>query len=200
VIHDGKVYIGLGVKSEHASPPRHARFLCIDATRTGDVSPGRSLEQPDSKDSALLWSYGGKIEENPLMRELRKVAGKRVAALLPKRGRLVVFGPTVSTCAVHDGLVYIPEESGYMHCLDARSGRKYWMHDFRTNSRGSPLFVDGKVYICTEDGEVVIFQAGKQLKVLNKIDMDDAVFRTPVVANGVLFVATRSKLYAIAGK
>lgn len=48
---------------------------------------------------------------------------------------------------------------------------------------------------------MVIFQAGNKLKVVAKIDMDENGFHgTPVVAGGVLFVATKSKLYAIAGK
>ena len=87
-----------------------------------------------------------------------------------------------------------------MHCLDAATGQSLWMYDFKTSVWGSPYYVDGKVYVGTEDGEIVIFHAGRQLKVIDRIDMGEALHSTPVVANGVLYVLTRSKLYAIAGK
>ena len=50
----------------------------------------------------------------------------------------------------------------------------------------------------TEDGEVLIFGHGKQKSELGKISMEEQVQSTPVVANGVLYLMTRSKLYAIA--
>ena len=80
------------------------------------------------------------------------------------------------------------------------TGQKHWMADLNNSVWGSPYYVDGKVYLCTEEGEVVIFQAGKHLKIIAKIDMAEGMHGTPVAAGGVLYIATRSKLYAIAGK
>lgn len=183
VVHEGKVYVGLGLYPDHPHPTPFSYFLCVDITKTGDVSP-RSLDAkaPQNKDSALVWAYGGRIEP------------------APKKGRRVRFGRTMSTCAVHDGLVYIPEENGYLHCLDARTGEKYWEHDFKAGVLTSPYYVDGKVYAGAEDGSIVIFQAGKTYKVLATCDMENHVTTSPVVANGVLYIATESKLYAIAAK
>ena len=45
-----------------------------------------------------------------------------------------------------------------------------------------------------------IFKVGKEPTVVNKVEMGDIVHGTPVVANGVMFIATKSKLYAIAAK
>ena len=33
---------------------------------------------------------------------------------------------SISTAAVADGLVYISDFSGYLHCLDAKTGQQYW--------------------------------------------------------------------------
>jgi outer membrane protein assembly factor BamB len=183
VAHDGKAYIGLGVAPDTGTSPPFSYFLCVDITKTGDVSP-KTLDHKDAKnkDSALVWSYGGKIEP------------------VPKKGRRVRFGTTISTCAIHDGLVYIAEERGYLYCFDAKSGEKYWEHDFKSGIWGSPYCVDGKVYIGTEDSEVVVFAHGKKLQLLAKNDMNDIVHSTPVVAGGVMYVATRAKLYAISAK
>jgi outer membrane protein assembly factor BamB len=62
---------------------------------------------------------------------------------------------------------------------------------------GSPLVADGKVYLGDEDGDVVVLQAGKELKKISQINMGSAVYGTPVAANGVLYIMTRDALYAI---
>ena len=72
-----------------------------------------------NKNSALVWHYG-----EPSKKEW-------------KAGRNYVFGRTLSTAAVHDGLVYIAELAGYLHCLDAKTGERYWDHDFRASVWGS---------------------------------------------------------------
>ena len=43
----------------------------------------------------------------------------------------------------------------------------------------------------------MVFAAGKEKKILSTVDMGGSVYTTPVAANGVLFVTTREKLYAI---
>lgn len=183
VVHDQKIYVGLGASPGGAYPPRTSYVVCVDATRTGDVSP-KTLNVKDAanKGSALVWAFGGPITPEP------------------KRGRRAFFERTMSTCAVHDGLVYIPEETGYIDCLDAKTGQRSWMYDTKDAVWGSAYYVDGKVYCAGTSGEIFIFRAGKEMKLLNRVDMQEAVKSTPVVANGVLYITTRSKLYAIAAK
>jgi outer membrane protein assembly factor BamB len=183
VVVDNRVYVGLGVYPEHPQATRHSYIVCLDITKTGNVSP-KSLkaDDPANQGSALVWAFGGPIEP------------------APKRGRTSYFGRTISTCAVANGYVFAAEEQGYMHCLDAKTGKRFWEYDFKASVWGSPYYVDGKVYIGTEDGEVLIFAADKEQKLINKVDMGELVHSTPVVANGVLYIATKSKLFAIAAK
>src|SRR5262249_41850791 len=110
------------------------------------------------------------------------------------------FGRTMSTVAVHDGLVYAGELDGFLHCLDARTGKEYWQHDLKAGVWGSAYWVDGKVYFASEDGEVWIFEHGKDKKEPRRMEMGQRVRSTPVVANGVLYVMTELHLYAIANK
>ena len=63
---------------------------------------------------------------------------------------------------------------------------------------GSPLVVDGKVYLGDEDGDVVVLQAGKEKKVLAEMNMGSAVYATPVPAHGTLFLNNRNQLFALA--
>jgi outer membrane protein assembly factor BamB len=107
---------------------------------------------------------------------------------------------SISTAAVADGLVYISDFSGYLHCLDAKTGQPYWQHDLLAAVWGSPFLVDGKVYLGDEDGDIVVLAHGKEKKVLAEMNMGSAVYGTIVPANGVLFINNRSQLFAIASK
>jgi outer membrane protein assembly factor BamB len=105
---------------------------------------------------------------------------------------------SISTAAIADGLVYIADLKGLLHCLDAKTGKPYWTYDTLAPVWGSALVADGKVYLGDQDGDVAVLKAGTELKKISEIDMGNSVFSTPVPANGVLYIMTPSNLYAIA--
>ena len=107
-------------------------------------------------------------------------------------------GRSISTAAVADGLVYLADMKGVLHCLDAKTGKPMWTYDTLAPVWGSPLVADGKVYIGDQDGDVAVLKAGPEFKKIAEIDMGGSVYSTPVPANGVLYVMTRSDLFAIA--
>jgi outer membrane protein assembly factor BamB len=104
---------------------------------------------------------------------------------------------SISTASIVDGLVYVPDFSGFLHCLDAKTGQEYWTHDMFAAVWGSTLVVDGKVYLGDEDGDVTILQTGKEKKVLGEMNMGSAVYATPVPAHGALFLNNRNQLFAL---
>jgi outer membrane protein assembly factor BamB len=189
VVVGDRLYVGLGMQNFErperrpfrAQASRFGYFLCLDITKRGDVSlKSYDPKSPANEHSALVWAFGGLIQPEPA------------------KGRREYFGRTISTAAVQDGLAYISEENGYLYCLDMTTGQRYWEHDFRETIWGSPYWVDGKVYIATDFGEVHIFAHRKTKTLLAKIEMDGVMNTTPVAANGVLFVTTDRTLYAIA--
>jgi outer membrane protein assembly factor BamB len=105
---------------------------------------------------------------------------------------------SISTPAIADGILYLPDFSGFLHAVDAKTGKEYWIHDMLAAIWGSALVADGKVYLGDEDGDVVVMQAGKEKKVLVETNMGSSVYSTPVPANGALFIANRNQLYALA--
>ncbi|MCF7975874.1 MAG: PQQ-binding-like beta-propeller repeat protein [Phycisphaerae bacterium] len=107
------------------------------------------------------------------------------------------FGRTMSTAAVKDGILYTADLAGMFYALDAATGKAHWTHDLKSAMWGSPMWVDGKIYIGDENGKVTIFAHGKTKKIVNIVDMAEPLYATPVAANGVLYVATKSKLYAL---
>jgi outer membrane protein assembly factor BamB len=104
---------------------------------------------------------------------------------------------SISTPAIADGLIYQPDFSGFLHCLDAKTGEVLWTHDMFAAVWGSPLVVDGKLYLGDEDGDVIIMQAGKVKKVIAEINMGSSVYSSPVPANGALYISNRNQLYAL---
>jgi outer membrane protein assembly factor BamB len=105
---------------------------------------------------------------------------------------------SISTASIADGLIYYPDFSGFLHCLDAKTGKVYWTHDMFAAMWGSPLVVDGKVYLGDEDGDVVILQAGKEKKVIAEMNMGSSVYSSPVPAHGALFILNRNQIFALA--
>jgi outer membrane protein assembly factor BamB len=104
---------------------------------------------------------------------------------------------SISTASVKDGLVYYPDFSGFLHCLDAKTGAPVWTHDMFAAMWSSTMVADGKVYLGDEDGDVVVMQQGRAKKIIAENNMDSSVYSTVVTANGVMYIMTRNNLFAI---
>ena len=149
-------------------------FLCVGQDPEHGEGPGHlycidATKSGDITESGRIWHYGGKD-----------------------------FKRSMSTVAITDGLLYAADLSGFLHCLDLKTGKRIWTHDTFAALWGSPFVVDGKVLLGTEDGEVLVFKHGKKKKLLATIDMGNSVYTSPVVSNGVLYITNRNTLFAIA--
>ncbi|MBN1844220.1 MAG: PQQ-binding-like beta-propeller repeat protein [Sedimentisphaerales bacterium] len=103
---------------------------------------------------------------------------------------------SLATVAISDGLVYAGDIAGRLHCLDADTGRCYWVHETQAEAWGGPLVADGKVYYGS-DKNFTILAAGKKKNVLFEIRMPDAMQSTPVVANGTIYLTSKRDLWAV---
>jgi outer membrane protein assembly factor BamB len=104
----------------------------------------------------------------------------------------------LSTPAIYYGMVFISDCGRKMHCVDAGTGKPLWTHDIKGEVWASPLVADGKVYLCTREGEFYIFAATREKQLLHHTNLGDKISATVTAANGTLFVATMSHLYAVA--
>jgi outer membrane protein assembly factor BamB len=97
------------------------------------------------------------------------------------------------------GLLFIGDFSGFVHCLDAETGKLHWVYDMKAHMWGSTLVADGKVYVGDEDGDFVVLAAkgGAKAQVLSETNLGAPVYSTPIVANGTMYVASQTHLFAI---
>ena len=97
---------------------------------------------------------------------------------------------TCSTVSIADGLVYVADVAGRLHCVDAETGQALWIHETKSSGvLGSTLVADGKIYMPTRKG-LFVLAAGRQEQLLDRISLGAAIYSSPVAANGTLYVAS----------
>jgi outer membrane protein assembly factor BamB len=119
------------------------------------------------------------------------------SGVISQRGRIWCYDQidrTLSTPSVVGGLVYLPDLTGRLHCLDADTGRCCWTFDAGQETWGSTLVADGKVYLVTRKSFHVL-AAGREKKVLSSVRMGAEC--SPIVADGVVYVLLRGMLFAL---
>ncbi len=114
---------------------------------------------------------------------------------------------SMTTPAIVDDLLYTADYRGFAYCFDANTGEKYWEYDTFGHIWGSPLVADGKMYLGTEEGELIVLGTGKELNVIRgedgaapAVEFNGPIYSSPVVANGTLYITTQSHLYAFSAE
>jgi outer membrane protein assembly factor BamB len=104
----------------------------------------------------------------------------------------------MSTPSIHDGLAYIADCGRQVSCIDTQTGKPVWVHRAGGDIWSSTLVADGKVYVGSLRGDFWCLAAGRELKVLSRIDLGEPIHATPTAANGTLYVGTMHRLFAVA--
>ena len=163
------------------------------------VSPCEVIGTPVIVDDRIYVAIGQDPVHGPGRGALSclDVAGRGDVTAKGVAWRYTGIGRSLSTVSVADGLVYCAEHAGKVHCLDADTGSLAWVHDTREEIWSSTLVADGKVFIGTRKG-LVILAAGRERKVLADVKLGTPVWSVPCAANGTLFVASQKNLWAVA--
>jgi len=197
------MYIGNGQDPEHGEGKGH--FYCVDITKEGDISAelevdprpkvaidkgpvnigGEARRGKPNPNSGIVWEY----EKFDLNHD-------------GKLDRSEYMNRTISTaCVTPNQLCFIPDFSGFLHCLDARTGKVYWTYDMESAIWASPMWANGMIYLADEDGEVRIFADSKTMKKLSPDDdhlsLGNAAYCSPIFVNGILYLTDRDTLFAI---
>jgi outer membrane protein assembly factor BamB len=120
---------------------------------------------------------------------------------------------SLSTVSIdpNTGLLFVGDFSGFVHCLDAETGKLYWTFDMKAHIWGSTMVADGKVYVGDEDGDFTVLAANKGKKLaadkvkpggpeneaefISETNLGSPVYGTPVVANGTIYIQSNTHLF-----
>ncbi|MEI7731204.1 MAG: PQQ-binding-like beta-propeller repeat protein [Verrucomicrobiota bacterium] len=103
---------------------------------------------------------------------------------------------TLSTPAIVDGLLYIGDVAGRVHCLDAETGKVQWVHETGETLWASTFVADGKIYLPTLRS-LWILKAGKEFNQLARINLGAAIWASPVAVDNTLYISSKNYLWAV---
>ncbi len=109
-------------------------------------------------------------------------------------------GRVVGTPIAKDGLLYLGDLGGTIHCLDAATGAHVWKHETHEAIWGSVLLAGDRLYVGNVAGSMTVLRAGRQKELLATIEMDAPLYSRPAVVGDALYLTTANRLYLIAAK
>ena len=109
-------------------------------------------------------------------------------------------GRVVGTPIAKDGLLYVGDLGGTIHCLDAATGAHVWKHETNEAIWGSLLLAGDRLYVGNLEGSMTVLRAGRRKQLLGQIEMDAPLYSPPALVGDALYLATANRLYLIATK
>jgi outer membrane protein assembly factor BamB len=112
-------------------------------------------------------------------------------------------GSYMPTPLAYRGSLYVLNNNGAFDAYDLKTGEE--IYRTRVNHLGlgfsaSPIAADGKIYIASEDGEIMVATAGAKLETLATNSMGETIMATPALSQGVMYVRGASTLFAVGRK
>jgi outer membrane protein assembly factor BamB len=106
--------------------------------------------------------------------------------------------PQVPSTLLYKGVLYMINDSGILISFDPATGKvlkQGRLHGAIDKYFSSPVAADDKVFVIGEGGAVSVLKAAGDWEVLAVNNLDDECFATPAIADGRIYVRTRSALY-----
>ena len=102
---------------------------------------------------------------------------------------------------LHDGILYFVTDRGFVNAFDAVTGEKFY-HQQRLPEtytfKASPVAAHGKLYLASEEGDVIVLKLGTEYEVLAVNEMGDEMFvSSPVILDGKLYLRSQDELFCI---
>ena len=102
---------------------------------------------------------------------------------------------------LHDGILYFVTDRGMVSAFDARTGEKFYNQQRLPQSytfKASPVAANGKLYLASEEGDVIVLKLGKTYEVLATNKMGEETFiSSPFIVGGDLFLRSQDELFCI---
>lgn len=109
-------------------------------------------------------------------------------------------GSYMPTPLAYRGVLYVLANNGVFDAYDIATGREIYRQRLPRVGSGfsaSPVAADGKIYLSSEDGDILVVEAGDTFKLIQANTMGETIMATPALAGGVMYVRGASSLFAI---
>ena len=93
--------------------------------------------------------------------------------------------------------IYTIGDGGIAQCFDTATGEPVWRERVVGKYSSSPLFANGRIYLCSQEGRTTVIAPGEEYQELAQNDLDGQIMASPVVAEGGLLLRTDTHLYRI---
>ena len=96
--------------------------------------------------------------------------------------------------------LYLTTDRGILTCIDAKTGEvKYegGRVPIPATFTASPVAFEGKILMTSEDGDTFIIKAGPKHEILGTNSVGEAVYASPAIADGRIFIRSEKNLYCI---
>ena len=107
--------------------------------------------------------------------------------------------PYVPSPLFYEGRIFLVKNGGLASCFDAKTGKPFYLEE-RLGALGdyyaSPVAANGRIYSASQNGVVVVFNAGETLDVLARNELGEPVMATPAIVDESLYIRTAGHLYA----
>ena len=107
--------------------------------------------------------------------------------------------PQVPSTLLYKGVLYMINDSGILISFDPATGnviKQGRLHGAIDKYFSSPVAADDKVFLIGQGGQVSVLKAAGDWQVLTVNELDDECYATPAIADGHIYIRTRSALYA----
>ena len=107
------------------------------------------------------------------------------------------IGSKPSQVLVGDLIFNVDDNPGVATCIDAKTGEELWSKRLSGEFSASPLYADGKIYYCGQDGITTVVKADHEYTELAKNQFADGFMASPAVTGKALILRTRSAIYRV---
>jgi outer membrane protein assembly factor BamB len=111
-------------------------------------------------------------------------------------------GSYMPTPLAYGGILYVLDNRGLLDAYELQTGHEIYRKRIEPAGSGfsaSPVAADGRLYLTSEDGEIIVVAAGREFRTVATNSMGELVMATPAISGGVMYVRGISSLYAIGG-
>jgi outer membrane protein assembly factor BamB len=111
--------------------------------------------------------------------------------------------PQLPTTLLYKGVLYMINDGGILTTLDPATGTVLKQGRLRAavdQYYASPVGADGKVFFASRTGILSVLKAGGEQEVLAVNDFDEEIVATPAIADGRVYLRTKSTLYCFGAR